>query len=59
MKWIFKIIESSNNQRKIREVYIYAETKAEAMGKVRKNYLKSSIYSYQLSGGNEIIVGSK
>lgn len=59
MKWIFKIIESSNGENKIREVYVYGETKAEAMRKVRKNYLQSSIYSYQFSGGNEIIVGSK
>ena len=56
MKWIFKVIDYSDSERKIREVHIFAETKAEAMKKVRKNYSKSTIYSFKLSGGDEIVI---
>ena len=56
MKWIFKIIDCSDSERKIRKVHIFAETKAEAMKKVRRNYLKSLVHSYQLSGCDEIVL---
>ena len=56
MKWIFKIIDCSNEEKTIRELHIFAESKAEAMNKIKKSYTNSSIYSYQLFGGNEIFV---
>lgn len=56
MKWIFRIIDFLDSERKIREVHIFAETKAETMKRVRKNYLKSSIHSCQLSGCDKIVL---
>ena len=59
MKWIFKIIDCSNEEKTIRELYIFAESKAEAVNKIKKNYANSSIYSYQLFDGDEIFFKEK
>lgn len=59
MKWIFKIIDCSNEEKTIRELYIFAESKVEAVNKIKKNYANSSIYSYQLFDGDEIFVKEK
>ncbi len=59
MKWIFKIIDRSNEEGNLRELHIFAESKAEAVNKIKKNYLNSSIYSYQIFGGEEIFVKGK
>lgn len=59
MKWIFKIIDCSKEEKTIRELHIFAGSKAEAVNKIKKNYTNSSIYSYKLFGGDEIFVKGK